>query len=50
MNLQSKNNAKQALNDFKLEIISELHYNCNSINNRIETNHQQEILEVTNKR
>ncbi len=29
MNLESKNNAKEALNNFKAEIYSELEYHCN---------------------
>ena len=45
MNMQSKTNAKQALNSLKMEIASELGYNYNMSNNKIESNAPQGTLE-----
>lgn len=44
MNIQSKTNAKQALNSLKMEIASELGYNYNMSNNKIESNAEQGTL------
>jgi hypothetical protein len=45
MDIQSKNNAKQALNNLKMEIASELGYNYNQETNKIESNAPQGTLE-----
>ena len=42
MDNQSRMNAKQALNDFKMEIAYELGYNYNHETNKIESNTVQE--------
>lgn len=44
MNIQSNTNAKQALNSLKMEIASELGYNYNMSNNKIESNGEQGTL------
>ena len=44
MNIQSKTNAKQALNSLKMEIASELGYNYNMDNDKIESNAEQGTL------
>lgn len=45
MNIESKNNARQALNSFKMEIAREIGYNFNTSNNKIESNSDQGTLE-----
>lgn len=45
MNLQSKNNAKQALSSLKMEIANELGYNYDSMNDKVESNAPQGTLE-----
>ncbi len=45
MNLQSKSNAKQALNSFKMEIAGELGYNYDPISDKIQSNAPQGTLE-----
>ncbi|HSQ89358.1 small, acid-soluble spore protein, alpha/beta type [Romboutsia sp.] len=45
MDIQSRTNAKQALNSLKMEIATELGYNYNMTNNKIESNAPQGTLE-----
>lgn len=45
MDMQSKTNAKQALNNLKMEIASELGYNYNQETNKVESNTPQGTLE-----
>lgn len=49
MDNQSKMNAKQALNNIKMEIANELGYNYNSETNKIESNAPQGTLEGSAK-
>lgn len=49
MNLQSKNNAKQALSNLKMEIANELGYNYDSINDKVESNAPQGTLESSSQ-
>lgn len=44
MDINSKNNAKQALNNLKMEIASELGYNYNNITDKIESTANQNTL------
>lgn len=45
MSLQSKNNAKQALSNFKMEIAVELGYNYDPISDKIQSNAPQGTLD-----
>lgn len=49
MDNQSKINAKQALNNMKMEIAYELGYNYNHDTNKIENNVKQDTLEITSR-